>query len=104
MRGAANGLVTRLNSMNIELGKLTGRSPEAARLARQGYQPLMTTATQRVELAVKVEEALIEITNSGNTERLKSFVISIPPGAPSAAREVENLAEVQLQNRGITLL
>jgi hypothetical protein len=98
MRGAANGIATRLADMETKLAEVGKASPEAARVARQGYQQLMGTAAQRVQLAADVERELVEIANSGNANRLAGQVIT------ETGRDAQFLAENQLAQRGLNLM
>lgn len=98
LRGHANGLVTRLKDMSVRLGRLGALSSDAARVARQGYQPIMSEAAQRIEVATKVETAIVEITNSGNANRLSGIVLT------ETGREEAFLVENQLARRGVQLL
>lgn len=98
MRGAANGIASRLSSMQAKLAELTRLSPDAARVARQGYQPLMNVSGERLKLAQDVEGAIVEINNSGSANRLSSVLIT------ETGRDAEALAEAQLQRRGVSML
>ena len=98
LRGAANSLARNLADMQTQLGRLQAASPDAARVARQGYQPLMSEAAQRVQVAQQVEQAVVEITNSGNANRLANVVIR------ETGREEAFLMEQQLAKQGVQML
>lgn len=98
MKSAATAISNRLATIETQFGQLNRLSPEAARVARQGYQPLINTAGQRIQLTQMVEDTIIEISNSGSADRLKGMVFS------ETGREAEHLAANQLQQRGVSLL
>jgi hypothetical protein len=84
--------------MEVQLARLMRAAPDAAGVARQGYQPLMSEAGQRVQVAQQVEQAVVEIANSGNGNRLANVVIS------ETGREEAFLMENQLARQGVQLL
>jgi hypothetical protein len=73
-------------------------SPEAGRVARVGYQPLLNTTAQRIQMGQQVEQAIVEITNSGNANRLSEVVIT------ETGRDEAALAETQLAKQGVQML
>lgn len=98
MMGATENMQKQIVAMETKLAEIQRISPEAARTARDGMQPIMTAGNQRVQLAMDVEKAVIEITQSGNSNRLADQVITV------TSRTEAGLLETQMQNRGRQLL
>jgi len=92
LRGAALRLLNLTGQMEQLIGKMGSQKvdPQAVSLTRQAYQPIMTEAYQRIDVARQVEQATIEIYNSGNGNRLSGVEII------RAGRDEAALVESQL--------
>jgi hypothetical protein len=95
MRNAANRLVTLSTQAERQFATVQRLSPDAARVSRQAYQPILGTAAERVRLVNQIEEFVVQITRTGNANRLSSIQIT------ETGRQAENLAFTQLESRGV---
>jgi hypothetical protein len=97
MRDAANGLANNLSSFRQLLMQLRGIDPRAADAVQRSLRPLTEMASQRLEMAQKVDELINEINTTGNATRLQGVPLN-------QGRDAAGLVSNQLNNLRLGLV
>ena len=102
MRNTANALVNNREAILQAISNLRQSDPQAASTAARSLEPLLNESTRYIALARDTESVMVELSNTGNTQRLADVVLT-PQGRTSAALVSNQLAaqRMALLPRGV---